>query len=85
MLEQEESQVVIFADVDLSPDEVTEDFAHALLASRPHFGTVGLWCLLHGEAFLEAGMHHLECRFDYDAAQRNSSAPALRSCAPSPT
>jgi hypothetical protein len=69
VLEQEESQVVIFADVDLSPDEVTEDFAHAPLAPRKEFGTVGLWCLLHGEAFMEAGMHHLECRFDFDAAQ----------------
>jgi hypothetical protein len=69
VLEQEESQVVIFADVDLSADEVVEDFAHAPLRRRPEFGTVGLWCLLHGEAFLEAGMHHLECRFDYEAAR----------------
>jgi hypothetical protein len=69
VLEHEESQVVIFADVDLSPEEVTEDFAHVPLVPRPHFGTVGLWCLLHGEAFLEAGMHHLECRFDYQAAR----------------
>jgi hypothetical protein len=75
VLEQEESQVVIFADVDLSADEVVEDFAHAPLPRRAEFGTVafgtvGLWCLLHGEAFLEAGMHHLECRFDYEAARK---------------
>jgi hypothetical protein len=26
---------------------------------------VGLWVGLHGESFLEAGMHHLEARFDF--------------------
>ena len=69
VLEQKDSQVVIFADVDLSADEVVEDFSHAQLPRRPEFGTVGLWCLLHGEAFLDAGMHHLECRFDFAAAR----------------
>src|SRR5206468_1551499 len=28
-------------------------------------GTIGLWVGLHGESLLDAGMHHLECRFDY--------------------
>jgi hypothetical protein len=70
VLEQEESGVVVFADVDLGPDEVVEDFAHQPLRPRAEFGTVGLWCLLHGEALLQAGMHHLECRFDFDAARQ---------------
>lgn len=69
VLEQEESQIVIFADVDLSPHEVTGDFAHFRLPPRNEFGTVGLWCLLHGEAFMEAGLHHLECRFDIAAVR----------------
>src|SRR5438270_9119889 len=43
------------------------DFAHESLAPRKELGTVGLWCALHGEAFLEAGMHHLECQFDFAA------------------
>ncbi|MFM7131064.1 MAG: hypothetical protein ACKO0V_17085, partial [bacterium] len=30
--------------------------------------TVGLWVALHGESFLEAGMHHLEAQFNFDAA-----------------
>ena len=30
-------------------------------------GTVGLWVALHGESILEAGMHHLEAQFDFDA------------------
>ena len=67
ILEQPNAGIVIFADVDLSPDELMGDFSHEGLAPRDSLGTVGLWCALHGEAFLEAGMHHLECQFDFDA------------------
>src|SRR5207253_3716157 len=66
VLEQTTAGIVVFADVDLSPEEITGDFAHQPLAARDRLGTVGLWCGLHGEAFLEAGMHHLECQFDFD-------------------
>ena len=59
--------IVTFNDVDLSPDELLIDFAHEPLAERQQLGTVGLWCALHGESFLEAGMHHLECMFDFAA------------------
>ncbi len=69
VLEQTQAGIVIFADVDLSPDEVTGDFAHQGLAPRDELGTVGLWCKLHGEAIMAAGMHHLECQFDFDAAR----------------
>jgi hypothetical protein len=75
VLEHSEAGVVIFADVDLSPEEVAGDFSHERLAPREALGTVGLWCQLHGEAFLEAGMHHLECQFDFDAAREQ-----LRDC-----
>ena len=67
VLEQPRAGIVVFADVDLAPDEVLCDFAHEPLAPRQHLGTVGLWCGLHGEAILQAGMHHLECQFDFDA------------------
>ena len=69
VLEQPQAGIVIFADVDLSPDEVTGDFAHQGLTPRDELGTVGLWCKLHGEAIMAAGMHHLECQFDFDAAR----------------
>jgi hypothetical protein len=65
VLEHDATGVIIFADVDLSPDEVTGDFAHLPLSPRASLGTVGLWCQLHGEAFLQAGMHHLECQFHF--------------------
>jgi hypothetical protein len=74
--------VVIFADVDLSPEEVAGDFAHSELAERDELGTVGLWCELHGEAFLEAGMHHLECQFDFDAARAQLAADGIETMAP---
>ena len=67
VLEHPETLSMVFADVDLSPEEITGDFPHEGLAARPGLGTVGLWCELHGEAFLAAGMHHLECQFDIDA------------------
>ena len=67
VLEQPVAGVVIFADVDMSPEELVEDFSHKGLPARKALGTVGLWCALHGEAFLEAGMHHLECQFDFEA------------------
>jgi hypothetical protein len=69
VMEHRELGICVFADVDLSPEEVGGDFAHAGLAGRGSLGTVGLWCELHGEAFLAAGMHHLECQFDFDLAR----------------
>ena len=59
--------IVIFADLDLAPEEATADFAHVSLPDLPSPGTVGLWVALHGESILEAGMHHLEAQFDFDA------------------
>ena len=67
VLEHPTTGICVFADVDLSPEEVTGDFAHEALPPREGAGTVGLWCELHGEAFLAAGMHHLECQFDMTA------------------
>jgi hypothetical protein len=70
VLEHPGTGICVFADVDLSPQEITGDFAHQELPSQPRVGTVGLWCELHGEAFLAAGMHHLECQFELDAITR---------------
>jgi hypothetical protein len=65
VIEQPVEGIIIFNDVDLNPDEVDVDFSRKELPSQPTLGTIGLWCGLHGESFLEAGMHHLECRFDF--------------------
>lgn len=66
ILEQPESGTVIFADVDLTPDEVLVDFTTEALPDLKKPGTIGLWCALHGESMLQAGMHHLEAKFDFD-------------------
>lgn len=69
VIEQPVAGITIFADVDMSPEELAQDFSHEPLPSRKELGTVGLWCALHGEAFLQAGMHHLECQFDFSATR----------------
>lgn len=67
VMEQPVCGIVTFNDVDISPDELMTDFAHEPMQERNSLGTVGLWCALHGESVLQAGMHHLECTFDFDA------------------
>jgi len=74
VLEQPAAGIVVFADVDLAPDEVSGDFAHQPLPERDAYGTVGVWCKLFGEAVLHAGMHHLECQFDFAAAREQLPA-----------
>ena len=69
VIEHPVTGVTIFADVDMSPEELAQDFSHEPLPPRTELGTVGLWCALHGEAFLQAGMHHLECQFDFSATR----------------
>ncbi|MGH8022015.1 MAG: hypothetical protein ACRED1_00420, partial [Limisphaerales bacterium] len=63
--EQPVTGIVVFADVDLMPEETSLDFSVTKLPPAPRLGTVGLWTGLHGESFLQAGMHHLEARFDF--------------------
>lgn len=65
ILEHPLTGIVVFADVDLMPEETQVDFSTSPLPPAHHLGTVGLWVGLHGESFLEAGMHHLEARFDF--------------------
>lgn len=82
VLEQVDCQIVIFADVDLSPEEIAGDFAHEPLPPQKQPGTVGLWCALHGDAFLQAGMHHLECQFDFDASRKQLAKLGVKTMAP---
>jgi len=82
VLEHDRCGIVIFADVDLSPDEVEGDFAHEALPERDTLGTIGLWCALHGEALFEAGMHHLECQFDFDVCNSQLAAHNIRCMEP---
>ncbi|MEJ7640258.1 MAG: hypothetical protein WKF75_20405 [Singulisphaera sp.] len=76
ILEHPTTGIVIFADLDLAPDEAGVDFAHQALPDLPRPNTVGLWVGLHGESILEAGMHHLEAQFDFAALRDGLKAEA---------
>jgi hypothetical protein len=76
------SRVVIFADVDMAPEELGIDFAATELSARPDLGTIGLWCALHGSSIGAAGMHHIECEFDFAQAQTNFEAADFPVMAP---
>lgn len=65
VLEQPVCNLVVFADVDLSPEELELNFLKRPLPTRSQKGTVGLWCALHGESILDAGLHHLAARFNF--------------------
>ena len=73
---------VIFADVDLTPAEVEVDFTRTALSAAAEFGTVGMWCALHGESILEAGMHHLEGQFEFDGLTDALAQRGVESMAP---
>lgn len=66
IVEHPTTGIVIFADLDLAPEEASHDFAHEALPDLARPNTVGLWVGLHGESILGAGMHHLEAQFDFD-------------------
>jgi hypothetical protein len=80
--EQSTVGIVVFADVDLMPDETQIDFSSKRLPAAPKLGTVGLWVGLHGESFLGAGMHHLEARFDYQLLRDQLKAEGINTMNP---
>jgi hypothetical protein len=82
VMEQPYAGIITFNDVDLSPEELMGDFSHEGLAPRDQLGTVGLWCALHGEAFLQAGMHHLEAQFDFDALREQLQEEGVKTMKP---
>jgi hypothetical protein len=80
--EQPVAGIVVFADVDLMPEETEVDFSKVRLPPAPRLGTVGLWVGLHGESFLEAGMHHLEARFHFDLFRRQLKDSGINTMKP---
>jgi hypothetical protein len=82
VMEQPACRFAVFADVDLSPHEVEGDFAHRLLAPRHELGTVGLWCALHGQSMLGAGMHHLAGRFEFETVTAQLAERGIRMMRP---
>ena len=73
VMEHRTAGLVLFLDVDLAPEEVNIDFSIQELEERETLGTVGLWCALHGDSILKAGMHHLAARFEFDRLIEDSA------------
>ncbi len=69
VMENKEAGLVLFVDVDLAPEEVDFDFATHELEMCDQLGTIGLWCALHGDSILQAGLHHLAARYSFMALQ----------------
>ncbi|TEX48865.1 MAG: hypothetical protein B7C55_13450 [Actinomycetales bacterium mxb001] len=78
ILEQPAIGSVIFADIDLAPDELDIDFAHIELEPLPFLRRAGLWCGLHGESMLESGINHLECMYDHTIMSRQLEKQGVR-------
>ena len=74
ILEHPVSRIVIFSDLDMAPQELNIDFANTDLPPRAALGTIGLWCALHGDSIGRAGMHHIECEYDFQQAKANFEA-----------
>jgi hypothetical protein len=82
VMENPAAGIVLFCDVDLTPEELQGDFSHDGLDAQPTLNTIGLWCALHGDSLLQAGMHHLECTFAFDALREQLAAEQIVSMKP---
>jgi hypothetical protein len=81
--EQPIEGITVFNDVDLYSDETEIDFStKPLPPEEKMLRTVGLWVGLHGESFLDAGMHHLECRFNHALLREQLAAAHIKTMAP---
>jgi len=63
-------------------EELDIDFSTRDLEERDALGTVGLWCALHGDSILEAGMHHLAARFNFERLIEDIAKQDTRFMAP---
>lgn len=71
VMEHSDTRLVLFLDVDLLPHEIEVDFRHQQLSELDKLHTVGLWCALHGDSILSAGMHHLEAQFMFNKLKKD--------------
>jgi len=82
IMEQPVEGIVVFCDLDLQREDAETDFSRRPLPRSSKLGTVGLWVGLHGESFLDAGMHHLECRFDHALLREQLAAEGIGTMKP---
>lgn len=82
IMENPTCRLVLFLDVDLDPQEIAGDIAHEPLPELKQLGTIGLWCALHGDSILKAGMHHLEAQFMFDDLTEDLSKAGIKMMKP---
>lgn len=82
ILEQPVLRSTIFADIDLAPEELDIDFAHLPMSPLPKARRAGLWCGMHGESMLEAGLNHIACLYDQRALRAQLARKGVRMMAP---
>jgi len=82
VMENSNCGITLFLDVDLSPTEIEIDFAHHPLEELDELGTIGLWCALHGDSILKAGMHHLEALFFFEELTQDLSREGVKMMQP---
>lgn len=82
ILEQPIERSTIFADVDLAPDEVDIDIGHVELPPLTRHRRAGLWCAMHGESMLEAGINHVAGMYDQVLVRSNMARRGYKMMAP---
>lgn len=82
VMEHKNLRLVLFLDVDLLPEELNLDFRHQNLSDLGKPGTIGLWCGLHGDSILKAGMHHLEAQFMFEELTQDLAKAGVGMMAP---
>ena len=82
MLEQPVIGSTIFADVDLSPQELALDFAREDLPELPRHRRAGLLSALLGESILEAGLNHVAGLFDQQLLRAQLRAQGITMMTP---
>lgn len=82
VMEHSSCGLVLFLDVDLAPQEIEIDFSHEPLPELERLGTIGLWCALHGDSILKAGMHHLEAQFSFESLTKDLAHSGVRMMEP---
>lgn len=73
---------MLFLDVDLAPGEIDFDIAHSELPELAQLGTVGLWCALHGDSILSAGLHHLAIHVEFEKMITDLQEYGIKTMAP---
>ena len=82
ILEQPVLRSTIFADIDLAPHELDIDFAHRPMQPLERHRRAGLWCVMHGESMLEAGLNHVAGLHDQRALRAQFAGLGQRMMAP---